>query len=336
MNKEYPLVRGDPPVAADPDALPNRKELSLVAFERTRMPIVITNARNGNDSIVLANQSFLDLTGYRADEVLGRNCRFLQGPGTDASALDEIRQGLRETRDISVEMLNYRKDGSTFWNQLEISPVLDENGTVIYHFASQRDVSERRRAQEMEAAERLLLMEVDHRAMNALALVQSIVRLSKSDTVENYASSIQGRVDSLARAHRLLGEIGWAGATLSELLALEAASHIDRLVIEGPPIFLPARLVQPIALVIHELLSNALAHGALSTGQGHLRINWQQSADVILFTWRETGAPMPIIDDSPGFGLAIIKGVIQNQLRGNASINWKKDGMEALLKFQWQ
>ena len=128
---------GDAPAAADRAVLNDRRELALVAVERTRMPMVVSDPRQPDNPIVLANHAFLELTGYAPDEVIGRNCRFLQGPETEASAVDAIRSGLAENPDyISVELLNYRKDGSAFWNELVISPVRDDTGQVIYHFAS--------------------------------------------------------------------------------------------------------------------------------------------------------------------------------------------------------
>src|ERR1700712_5169293 len=103
-------LHGDSPAAALPGMMLDRRELALVAVERTRMPMVVTDPRQPDAPIVLANQAFLDLTGYTAEEVLGRNCRFLQGPRTAAAAIDELRRGLSEDRDIDVELVNYRKD----------------------------------------------------------------------------------------------------------------------------------------------------------------------------------------------------------------------------------
>jgi PAS domain-containing protein len=89
-----PAFEGDPPTATTPAVLPDRRELALVALERTRMPIVVIDARTQDAPIVLANQAFLDLTGYSADEVIGRNCRFLQGPESDPATISVIRDGL--------------------------------------------------------------------------------------------------------------------------------------------------------------------------------------------------------------------------------------------------
>ncbi|MBC7667287.1 MAG: PAS domain-containing protein [Gemmatimonadaceae bacterium] len=145
------------------------------------MPMVIADARNGDHPIVLANQAFLDLTGYGPDEVVGRNCRFLQRWETSKGAIAEIRAAVGEGQECDVEILNDRKDGSAFWNQLHLSPVRDETGQLLYIFATQRDVTESRKIRSLEAAEHRLLREVDHRAMNALAIVEGIVRLTRAD-----------------------------------------------------------------------------------------------------------------------------------------------------------
>ena len=326
-------LRGDSPTAAASNALPDRRELAVIAFERTRMPMVVTDPCQPDNPIVLANQAFLDLTGYTADEVVGRNCRFLRGPQTSQSDLDEIRKALADGEEGSAEILNYRKDGTTFWNQLAVSPVRSERGELLYYFGSQKDVTERRRAQELEAAERLLLMEVDHRAMNAMALVQSIVRLSCSDDAPVYAAAIQGRIDALARAHRLLAHHRWSEAEFSDVLELEAKPHQARIDADGPSMPISAQVVQPIALVLHEMLSNALAHGALACQEGAITIRWQAEDENAVLSWRERGGAKLRDKPKPGFGLNMIEGVITRQLGGAATLGWADGGLHARLVF---
>ncbi|QRE73166.1 PAS domain-containing protein [Methylobacterium aquaticum] len=113
----------------------------LTALEHSRQPMLISDPHLPDNPVVFANQAFLTLTGYDACEVLGRNCRFLQGPETDPGALAAIREGLREERVVRVTILNYRRDGSRFWNQLLICPIRDEAGRLVNHFASQVDMS---------------------------------------------------------------------------------------------------------------------------------------------------------------------------------------------------
>ncbi len=115
------------------------------AVRATRMPMIVTDPTQFDNPIVFANDAFLRLTGYSRLEVTGRNCRFLQGPDTDPEAIARIREAIREEVDIKIDVLNYRKDGSTFQNALYVGPVRDESGKVVYFFASQLDVSEHHR-----------------------------------------------------------------------------------------------------------------------------------------------------------------------------------------------
>jgi signal transduction histidine kinase len=190
------------------------------------------------------------------------------------AVIAELKQKLAASDDhFDLELLNYRKDGTSFWNQLSISPVHGPGGELLYYFASQKDVSARRDAQMLETVERRLLKEIDHRAMNALALVQSIVSLSRGDTIERFSESIAGRVDAIARAHRLLAGSSWSAADLEELLELEVGR--GTVTFDGPRTLLAARLVQPLSLVFHELFANAREHGPLAAGSGEVMASWK-------------------------------------------------------------
>ena len=129
------------------DALGER-DIFFAAVEKTRMPMIVTDPRKPDNPVVFANPAFLQMTGYSMEEVVGNNCRFLQGPETDPATVAEMRQAIRERRDVALEILNYRKNGSTFWNALFVSPVFDANGELVYFFGSQLDVSRRRDAEE--------------------------------------------------------------------------------------------------------------------------------------------------------------------------------------------
>ena len=133
-------------------------DLFFAAVETTRMPMTVTDPNQPDNPIIFINPAFAQMTGYAAEEIVGRNCRFLQGPETDQTTLDEVRDAIRQRRDVAVEILNYRKNGSTFWNALFISPVYGKDGKLLYFFGSQLDVSRRRdaedglrQAQKMEA-----------------------------------------------------------------------------------------------------------------------------------------------------------------------------------------
>jgi PAS domain S-box-containing protein len=127
--------------------LDRRGNIFFAAVEMTRMPMILTDPNQADNPIAFANNAFLDLTGYELEEVVGRNCRFLQGSGTDRETVRLLRETVERKEAISVEILNYRRDGSSFWNAVFIGPVFDPDGRLIYFFASQLDVSRRREAE---------------------------------------------------------------------------------------------------------------------------------------------------------------------------------------------
>ncbi|WP_084584016.1 histidine kinase famiy protein [Sphingomonas azotifigens] len=138
--------------------LGDRSTVFFAALQMTRMPMTLTDPNQPDNPIVFANKAFLDLTGYEEHEILGRNCRFLQGAETDRDAVAELRAAIDAQEAIALELINYRRDGSSFWNAVFIAPVLGPDGELLYFFASQLNVTRRReseqafrQAQKMEA-----------------------------------------------------------------------------------------------------------------------------------------------------------------------------------------
>ena len=123
-------------------------DIFFAAVETTRMPMIVTDPRLHDNPIVFANAAFLTMTGYARDEIVGRNCRFLQGAETDPETVAEVREAVAAKRDVTVELLNYRKDGYAFWNALFVSPIFNEADELVYFFASQLDITRRREAEE--------------------------------------------------------------------------------------------------------------------------------------------------------------------------------------------
>jgi len=131
------------------------------AVRATRMPMVITNPRLPDNPVVFANGAFCRLTGYVRDEIIGRNCRFLQGPDSDREAVARIREAVENAHAIEIDIRNHRKDGEAFWNRLLMAPVHDANGQLAYFFASQVDVTlERERLQGLETHNAALTAEL--------------------------------------------------------------------------------------------------------------------------------------------------------------------------------
>jgi PAS domain S-box-containing protein len=130
------------------------------AVRATRMPMIITDPRKPDNKIVFVNDAFCRLTGYAREEILGRNCRFLQGPETDPADVSKVRAAVAATRPIEIDIRNHKKDGTPFWNRLLLAPVHDAGGQLAYFFASQLDVTvERERLAALEGQNAILAAE---------------------------------------------------------------------------------------------------------------------------------------------------------------------------------
>lgn len=182
--------------------------------------MIVTDPRQPDNPIVFANQAFLAMTGYDESEILGTNCRFLQGPDTDRAVIAQIRDAIAAKHEIATEVLNYRKDGSTFWNALFISPIHDESGEVIYFFASQLDVSRRRDAedalhqsQKMEALGQLT-GGIAHDFNNLLQVMFGYVDLAKVGLESGMAHA-----KVVSSLDRVTGAIEKASTLTQQLLA---------------------------------------------------------------------------------------------------------------------
>lgn len=193
----------------------DRHELFFAAIEMTRMPMIVTDPNQPDNPIVFANQAFLNTTGYAPDEVVGHNCRFLQGPGSDPEAVANIRRAIVEKTDLAVELQNYRKDGTMFWNALFISPIFDRDGRLIYFFGSQLDVTRRReaeialqRAQRMEAVGQLT-GGIAHDFNNMLQVILGNLQLAQTvvDNPEKLRRNLQAAVAGAEKAKTLTQQL---------------------------------------------------------------------------------------------------------------------------------
>ena len=169
-------------------------DIFFAAVQMSRMPMCLTDPHRDDNPIIFCNLAFEKLCGYAQDEILGRNCRFLQGEATDPAALVEIRRALGAGEDVHQELLNYRRDGTPFWNALFISPVFDTAGRLTYYFASQLDVTRRREAeavlQQSQRMETLgsMASSLAHEFNNLMTIV-----LANLDRLEGEVASERGR-----------------------------------------------------------------------------------------------------------------------------------------------
>ncbi|HEY1044649.1 MAG TPA: histidine kinase famiy protein [Telluria sp.] len=196
-------------------SLDDRGNIFFAAVEMTRMPMVVTNPNLPDEPVVFVNRAFLDLTGYDEPQVLGRNCRFLQGPDTDQGTVTEIRNALREHRAVAVDIINYKADGTPFWNALFIGPVFDKDGKLLFHFSSQMDITRRRvseqsylQAQKMEAIGQLTAG-LAHDFNNLLQVVSGNLELAARslDAKSAAALPIERAQNAAARAGKLTQEL---------------------------------------------------------------------------------------------------------------------------------
>jgi PAS domain S-box-containing protein len=157
-------VADDERIAIELAGIDRNTDPFVAVVHATRMPMVITNPRLPDNPVVFANDAFMRLTGYDRSEVIGRNCRFLQGPGTDPETVRAVHDAVEQVRPINIDIQNFRKDGTSFWNRLLMAPVFDADHRLAYFFASQVDVtSERQRLTGLERDNAALMAEVTSR-----------------------------------------------------------------------------------------------------------------------------------------------------------------------------
>lgn len=269
---------------------------------------------------MLANRSFLEETGYGSDEVLGRNCRFLQGPDTDRATVDAVIAALEAEREITVELLNYRKDGSTFWNQLYISPI---------HDPPSRGGRSRGRGAPTPARGGPQVQERARPGAGDRAA-------TRRDDASTFADLVQERVDALARAHATLAEAHWRDVPLERIVGGELRPAGGRRVrLSGDEVSLAPAQVQPVALLVHEMFANARRHGALSGGEGVLLVEWRThpATGGIVIRWSESGGPPPPTPIERGYGHTMIDAIAERQLRGRVECDWKQERLVAEIVF---
>jgi two-component sensor histidine kinase len=182
---------------------------------------------------------------------------------------------------------------------------------------------ERARAEERE---RIMAREIDHRARNALAVAQSVIRLTDAPDVPAFRRKIEARIGAMSRAHAMLAAERWTAIDLGALVAQElapyAADDEARARAWGPPVALPAALAHTAALVLHELATNAAKHGALARPEGALEVRWSAGGGRLAIDWRERGgAPAAEPSRRRGFGSVLMRRVVEAQLRGK--IDWR-------------
>jgi PAS domain S-box-containing protein len=284
---------------------------------------------NEDQCIVLFNPAAEQMFGVSTDEALGQPIsRFI--PERYRAGHDEHIQRFRKTGVTGRRMgalgaiSGLRADATEFPIEASISQVdigSERLATVIL-----RDITERLANEE---ARLLLAREVDHRAKNALAVVQALVSLTTAPNKEDFITAVRGRVAALGRAHSLLAQNRWKGGDLEQIITDETSAYCKpgQVRARGPKIALMPNAVQPISLLIHELATNAVKHGSLSKPGGRVDVSWHIRADEDLnLHWVETGEENVVAPSSQGFGSTLIE-TVSRQIGGEVRTDWLATGL---------
>ena len=341
------------------------------AVRATRMPMIITDPKQHDNPIVFANDAFVRMSGYARDELLGHNCRFLQGAGTDWTKIAEVREAIADKRDISVDLLNYRKDGTPFWNALYVSPVFDEAGDLQFYFASQVDITERKAAEaairtakehyeavfqerttDLRAAlgrledanvqlslavdtKTALLHEVDHRVKNNLQMVSSLILLqTRTITDEGTRRSLKemlARIEALGTVHRRLYQsddvtrfdVGaFVRDLVTDLAGVSARERVS-LAFDLGKVEITAEHAAPLALIVNEVVTNALKHAFPETRKGTLSTSVAQVEDRLRIVVADDGVGENITGlSTSSFGTSLVR-TLSRQLQ--AVVSWSNN-----------
>lgn len=275
------------------------------------------------------NKRWFDYTGTTLEEMEGWGWRKVHHPDHVDGVVERITQSFAagERWEDTFPLLG--RDGEYRWFLSRAMPMRGETGEIIRWFGTNTDITEQRRITERQA---LLMREIDHRAKNALAVAQSLVHLTNAPTVEAYKAAVEGRIGSLARVHSLLAAWRWDGADLETLLREETASFDsepgERISLSGPHVLLTPAMAQSLALIIHELTTNAAKYGALSQSGGRLDIRWTNTAGGVEIAWRESGCTGIETPQGKGFGTQLIDRILADFAGGTLTRTWAAQGLQ--------
>ena len=246
---------------------------------------------------------------------------------------------IRRGDQFNLEFRIIRSDQKVRWILAMGGAIYDEaTGKPTRVLGNNLDITERKLAEEHQ---RVLVAELDHRVKNALATVCSVVSQTAggNGSVANFVEALDGRVRSMATTHELLSTGRWHGISLTELVQRELAPYAthNNVDINGPEIVLSAEAGQAMAMVLHELTTNAAKYGALSAKEGRVSIRWDQrtsgdSRPQLTFEWQEVGGPSILAPAKPGYGTSTIRDLIPYEFGGTVDLVLASDGVRCRLE----
>jgi len=257
----------------------------------------------------------------------------------DAGRLHVLRSQVFQNRQREYQV-DYRifRAGEIRWIESRRFISYNSDGCAQRVIGVDIDITERKCAEERQ---RVLVAELDHRVKNALATVSAVVSqtLDASSSMADFATALDGRLQSMARTHDLLSASRWQGISVAELVRRELAPYAttENAEINGPEVSLRAEAGQVMAMVLHELVTNAAKYGALSTSTGQVSVRWHlrrngQSPPYLVLEWQEIGGPPVARTGKPGYGTSTICDLIPYEFRGSVDLVNAPDGVRCHLE----
>ncbi|MEX2126649.1 MAG: response regulator [Xanthobacteraceae bacterium] len=260
------------------------------------------------------------------------NVRQLIYPDDLEQLLQAYRQMTSNAKTFQMEFRVRRPNGDLRWCVGAAAASFDRSGHLVRLSGVTVDITDRKVAEERQM---LLAEEVDHRARNVVAVVQSVMRLTRAANIEDYIAAVDGRIRALSNAHKLLSRSRWEGADLGRLVDEEFAPYraddFEKISANGPAVMLQPATAQTLALALHELVTNAAKYGALSAVSGRLKLNWELRAKNLEMSWVETDGPSVECPRSRGYGTRVVTAGIENQLGGRVVFDWNRSGLRCTL-----
>jgi PAS domain S-box-containing protein len=285
-------------------------------------------SKNLDGIITSWNKGAERVFGYSAEEAIGQPITIVI-PKDRLKEEGEILNRVKRGEHIDhFETIRRRKQGSLIVISMTVSPIKDSEGRIVGASKIARDITEQKRNQEQITT---LAREAEHRSKNLIANVQAAVNLSQADTPEALKRAIEGRIRALANVHSLFVETRWIGAELSTVATQELAPYSakdkTRVRMDGPQVLLEPNEAQAIAVILHELATNAAKYGALSVANGEVNLKWwYEPTRQLHLRWTETGGPAVQEPTRKGYGGRIIEQMI-DQLKGKTQSDWRAEGL---------
>lgn len=294
-------------------------------FENAGVGISIVS---GDGILMRVNDSLARMLGYDVGEMEDQSIDRFTHPEDLAlgeAAWERLRAGTAE--EYELEKRYVRKDGGFLWGHTTVSCVRHADGRIAYLIKIIQDITARKRSDE---ARQMLMGEVNHRSKNLLAIVQAIARRTASRSPETFVETFAERLQALASNQDLLVQSGWQRIELAELVRSQLEHFCpvgSRFVLSGPPVMVAPSSAQALGMALHELATNALKYGSLSTETGRVEIGWEIDGDLFAMTWREHGGPDVAVPDSSGFGTVVLERMIASTMSGEVDIDYASPGL---------